>query len=137
LLNQGGIEMEQLFEELSKINFASLCDEIKYESGKSLIFIPKQGFHKNSNVEVYEIKETTMGLIVTDNGNTYSNLDDVFELSEIDVIKNIDAILQKTNIKWYGKEFISIININEKLYPQLLLYLQGINILYSMKIFYV
>jgi len=39
-------------------------------------------------------------------------------------------------IKWDGKEFIYEIDSNEKLCPQILSYLQGINFLYTMKLFY-
>jgi hypothetical protein len=129
--------MEQLYNELSKINFLSFCEKVTYENESSLTFTPKQGFHDTQNKEIYEIKKTVNGYIITDNGITYSNLDHIFEVSEPDVIKNITTILHQTNIKWYGKEFIYNINPNKKLHPQILSYLQGINFLYAMKVFYI
>jgi hypothetical protein len=133
--------MEQLYSELSEnFCFSSLCEEITYSDDGCLTFVPKQGFHKNPNnpnKEIYEIKKSHNGYIITDNGITYSNLDHIFELNEPDVIKNITTILRQTKIKWYGNEFIYEINLNEKLYPQILYYLQGINFLYAMKVFYV
>jgi len=128
--------MEQLYNEFSKINLLSLCENVSKVNENSLFFTPKQGFHDNHNTEIYEIRKSVNGYVITDNGITYSNLDYIFELSEPDVIKNIASILHQTNIKWYGKEFIYEINPNEKLYPQILSYLQGINFLYAMKIFY-
>jgi hypothetical protein len=108
----------------------------KWENESNLTFIPKKCFHENRIAEIYEIRKSINGYIITDNGITYSNLDHIFELSEPDVIKNIILILRQANIKWYGKEFIYEINSNEKLYPQILSYLQAINFLYTMKMFY-
>ena len=128
--------MNQLFDDLSNINFISICEEVKGASETVLTFRPKQGFHDNRNAEVYEIKKTATGIIVTDNGITISNLDHIYEMDEPDVTKNIYRILRQTNIKWYGKEFIYKIDTSEKICPQIFQYLQGINFIYSMKIFY-
>lgn len=131
------MSMKKLYNELSSINLFSLCESVSMENENKLIITPKQGFHDNHNKEIYEIKKSINGYIITDNGITYSNLDHIFEVSEPDAIKNITTILHQTNIKWYGKEFISKIDPNEKLYPQILSYLQGINFLYALKIFYI
>jgi len=129
--------MENLYQELQgEFGFSALCDKIELKEER-LVFIPKQGFHSgNRSSEIYEIKEVNNRFIVTDNGMTYSNLDHIFELSEPDVQKNLINISNQSGIKWYGKEFIFEFDENENFCTQILTYLQGINFIYALHIFY-
>ena len=128
--------MINFYDELSKVSIISFC-EFTDPRDECFTFTPKQGFHENHKKEVYQIKKTNNGYIITDVGITYENLDHLFELSEPDVTKNIIAIINQTNVKWIGREFIYEIDPEKKLSSQIFSYLQGINFIYAMKVFYV
>ena len=129
--------MKNINDELLEFNFLSLCESIEYPNENTVVFSPIQGFYDNRDKEIYKITIINNSLVITDNGITYSNLDHIFEINEPDVIRNIIAILRQTKIKWVGKEFVCNLDCNEKLCPQIIAYLQGINFIYAMKLFYV
>ena len=129
------VKMEDLYKEISPMNFFSLC-EIKEQETNFILFKPKHFFLRNIDNIEYEIKKSGNELIITDKGATFAYLYKTFFISYPDVIKNINKILSQTGIIWYGNEFFYKINRNEKFIPQILKYLNRINILYTMEIFY-
>ena len=75
-------------------------------------------------------------MFVSDKGSTLANLDDIFELSEPEVIKNLKTILAHFDIRKEGNEFQSRVEPSKEVPPQIMRFLQGIHFMYTMKIFY-
>jgi hypothetical protein len=128
--------MEDLYNELQNFSLTKII-KIEDKTDNIITFKPIKAFHDNEYDETYEIMKHNDKVVITDNGITYSNLGNIFILDEPDVINNLELVMRESNIKWIGKEFIYEINLEEKLYPQILLYLQGINFLYTLRIFYI
>ena len=130
--------MEKIYQIVSKLNFKSFCSEITQQSESSVIFKLKYSYHDNHVEEILCIQEVNGAVILSDNGSTFSNLDDIFELKEPDTRKNIIAVLKHFNIQPDdGNMFTCRIDLSKDMIPQILRFLQGIHFLYAMKLFYI
>ena len=129
--------MNELQKVISELTFAALCSDIKIPDETTVTFKVKHLFHKNRVEEYFCLHQTEDGLFLSDEGTTLANLDDVFELGEPDVIKNIVAILKKFDMGKSGNAFLYKIDASKDVVPQILRFLQGIHFLYAMKLFYV
>jgi len=122
---------------VAELSFNKLFTDIKLCKDQSIEFNSKHNLHGNKRDEVYSIREKDGELFITDKGSTLTILDDIFELSEPDVIKNIDAVLTQYSMHKDGKELVYTLLSDVCIITQVLRYLQGINFLFAMKIFYV
>jgi len=129
--------MEELHKIISEITFKSFCRDVTLQDESSLEFKLKHSYHGNRVEEIFCIQKIDSGLILSDKGSTLANLDDIFELSEPDVIKNIIAVLRQFSIQKEGIAFTYKINSIKDITPQILHYMQDIHFLYGMKLFYV
>jgi len=125
---------EQIVTELS---FEKLFTDVKLCDDQLIEFRTKHNLHGNKRNEVYSIIEKDGELFLTDKGSTLAILDDIFELSEPDVIKNVNALLAQHNIQKQGEELVYSLFHDICIKTQILRYLQGINFLFAMRIFYV
>ena len=128
--------MEKFHNLLSELIFTSFCDSLTLQGESSVYFRLKNSCHSNPIEEVFRIYETDSSMILSDNGRTLANLDNIFELNEPDVIRNIIAILKQFNISKEGNAFTYKIDPSKDAIPQIIHFLQGINFLYAMKLFY-
>ena len=129
--------MEELHKTISELTFASFCSDILLHGESSVEFKLRHSFHGNRKEEVFCIQETYDGLLLSDKGSTLANLDNIFELSEPDVIKNITVVLKQSNMRRDGCTFVCNVDPYKDMFPQILRFLQGIHFLYTMKLFYV
>jgi len=129
--------LNELQKLLSKQMLSSICTEITMPNKNTITFKPKYTFHKNKHDELYMLQKTSGGLFMSDSGVTLANLDDVFELGEPDIIKNIVAILRQFGMAKTQNIFFTKIDPEKPIIPQMFYFIQGINFLYSMKIFYI
>jgi hypothetical protein len=128
--------MTELFSAISKnFTFASLCKWIKMNENGMIEFELKYSFY-GSKEDVYCIQKLDNHLIISDMGNTLKNLDKVFEIFESEVKKNIFSVLKYYNISAIYNSFVYKLDTEKDIVPQIQLYLQGINFLYAMKVFY-
>lgn len=125
---------EQIIAELS---FDGMFADIKICDGQSIEFRAKHNIHKNRYDEVYSIIEKDGKLLLTDKGNTLTILADIFELSKPNIVKNIDTLLAQYNMRKTGNEIVYVLFSDISIVTQIMRYLQGINFLFAMKIFYV
>lgn len=128
--------MNELKNLLSEQAFASICAEITMPNENTIIFKPKYTFHQNRHMDSYMFKNTDDGLFLSDCGATLANLNDVFELGEKDVIKNIVAILRQFCMAKAKDMFFTKIDTEKPIVPQVFCFMEGIDFLYSMKLFY-
>jgi hypothetical protein len=124
------------FDVINKLSLDALFDDIKLIDEKTMEFKSKFNFHESKREEAYYIIETNGRLSLSDKGSTLSILDDIFMLEEPNVIKNIDAILNQYNIRKVGSELSCELFPSICIATQVLRYLQGINFLLAMKLFY-
>ena len=129
--------MRELCTAIKKITFASLCSWIKQNENGTIDFELKYSSRGNKKAEVYRIQEFDDNLIISDMGNTLAYLNEIFELSEPDVIKNIHRILRHYNISGVYNSFIYRIDPSKDAIPQISHFLRGIHFLYAMKLFYI
>jgi len=98
--------------------------------------------------EEYEFALVKLGdeVFITDQGKTYKRLDQIFELSELDVIKNLVAILKQYGAIKSGNEFVMRIHDwngnanedeNEDIKKAKLALFSCVSFMLNMKIFYV
>jgi len=74
---------------------------------------------------------------LSDNGATYAELDKIFELSEPDVIRNLDAILEQYNCgKQQGTNAFVVKCTLEDVHIKMSYLIQAISFMLNMKIFY-
>ena len=128
--------MFEIHKIISELSIASFCDDIKISDDSSIEFKSRYAFHENQRKETYSIIKTGNDFILTDKGSTLAILDDIFELETPDVIKYIDAILLQYNIRKIDSELHYTLFPSINISSQILRYLQGINFLFAMKIFY-
>jgi len=121
---------------VAELTFSKLFADINYCDDQSIEFRSKHDIHGNKRDEIYSIIEKDGGFLLTDKGSTLSILDYIFELNELDVIKNIDALLAQYNIHKSGEELTYSLLSDTPIITQILHYLQGINFLFAMKLFY-
>jgi len=76
-------------------------------------------------------------IVLTDGGYTHDYLDNIFELDEPDVIKNITASTDYFGIKYENGHLSVEVDSFEKISESVLKLFYGIGFLNSMKIFYV
>ena len=86
--------------------------------------------------EIYLVVSDQGKFYLSDEGTTFKELDQIFELSEQDVIKNLLAILKQYGCRKEGNNIV--IDCTPKNVHQNLSYLiQAISFMLNMKIFYV
>ena len=132
--------MNELFRSSSAMTFASFCDDITQHDGSSFEFKLKHNFHRGNRIEKdFRIQEIDGILMLSDKGTTLANLNDIFELKEPAVIKNIVMILKEFNIQKEkeGGAFFYTVDPSKDTLPQILEFLQGIHFLYDMRLFYI
>ena len=129
--------MDEFLQIVSKLNFTSFCSNIAQQGELSVFFKLKHSYHGNRIEEVFCIKEADGVVMISDIGRTLANLDNIFELKEPDVRKNIMAILKQFRIEPdEGNALTCRIDLTKDMMPQIIRYLQGIHFLYGMKLFY-
>ena len=128
--------MNELYKAISELAFASFCSEISLQDEKMLEFKIKYHFHSNRKEEIFALQKTEDCLLVSDKGSTLANLDDIFNLSEPDVIRNLVMISKQFNICKSGNVFSSSIDLSKEVLPQIMHFLQGIHFMYTVKLFY-
>jgi len=128
--------MEALCKAISELTFASFCSYISQQGENEIEFKLKHSFHGNRIEEVFGIMEIDGKLLLSDKGSTLANLDNIYELSEPDVIKNIMAVLKTYNMYPNNNAFVFNIDPSQDVCPQIFHFLQGIHFLYAMKLFY-
>jgi len=85
--------------------------------------------------EIYLVQETGK-FYLSDEGATLAELDKIFELSERDVQKNLEAILAQYSCKKIGKKF-TIECTPKDIHIKMSYLIQAISFMLNMKIFYV
>ncbi len=86
--------------------------------------------------EIYLIVSDDGRFYLSDEGSTLKELDQIFELSEPDVIKNLVAILKQYGCRKEGNNIV--IDCNPKnIHINLSYLIQAISFMLNMKIFYV
>ena len=128
--------MNELKTAVSALTFSSFCSRITQTEHGEIEFELKHKFHGNNKAEVFRIQRLDENVVISDMGSTLANLDDVFELSEPDVIKNIVSILRHYNMVKIGGSFIYRLDPAKDIVPQIWHFICGIQFLYAMKIFY-
>ena len=128
--------MEELHKTISELTFASFCSDISLHDDSSIEFKLKYRFHGNRKEDVFCIQKTGEGMLLSDKGSTLANLDNIFELSEPDVIRNIGTVLEELNMRSEDDAFVCNIDPSRDMFPQILRFLQGIHFLYTMILFY-
>ena len=128
--------MNELYKAISELTFASFCSEITLQDETTLEFKIKYHFHSNRKGEIFAIQKTEDGLLVSDKGSTLANLDDIFNLSELEVIRNLVMISKQFNISKSGNVLSSSVDLSKEVPPQIIRFLQGIHFMYTMKLFY-
>ena len=126
-------ELHNIFKGLT---FESFFYNITPHIKSSIDFKMIHNYHANDLEEVYSIQETSTGIILSDNGRTIANLEDIYEINELDVVSDIFAILRHFNMQKKNNAFTCLIDTSKDVVPQILHFLQGIHFLYGMKLFY-
>ncbi len=86
--------------------------------------------------EIYLIMSDDGRFYLSDEGATLEELDQIFELSEQDVIKNLVAILQQYGCRKDGKNIV-VDCTPKNVHVKLSYLIQAISFMLNMKIFYV
>jgi hypothetical protein len=128
--------MNEQYQAISELTFASFCSEITQQDETTLTFKIKHYFHDTLRAEVFVLRETEDGLFVSDKGNTLRNLDDIFNLDEPDVIKHIEMISEQFSICKTERILSRRVDPSKEVIPQIMRFLQGIHFMYTMKLFY-
>ena len=84
---------------------------------------------------IWFITESTKSYL-TDEGTTYAELDKIFDLTEPDVIENLDAILKQYHCSRKGNSLFIECNPHD-IYLKLSYLIQAISFMLNMKLFYV
>ena len=121
---------------ISSLTFKSFCGRMVHQENGTIEFELKHNFHGNRSTETFCIQEVDDNLIISDMGCTFKNLDDVFEMSAPDVVKNIIAILKHYGMIKIGNSLIYRLDPRKGIIPEIMRFVCGIQFLYAMKIFY-
>ena len=129
--------MQDLYTDISNLTFASFCDKIAQKENGAIEFELKHKFFSNKRPEVFCIYEIDDNTIITDTGCTLRNLDDIFELSEPDVIKNISTIMKDYKLLKIGNSLLYRLDPTKDEMSEIWNYLCGIHFLSAIKVFYI
>ena len=158
--------MSEILSTISEMSYVSLCCEMSTAGDGVLDFRFKHSFHGERIEPMFRILERDERIIITDKGSTFTNLNEYFRLDESVIIETISKILAQFNMEAYSRsmgtdymprevvnyfarylggclpyecfvtEVVYEIDINKRFRTQFWEYMQGINFLYTMKLFY-
>ena len=128
--------MQELFNAISNLTFASFCNRIVQKENGAVEFELKHKFFSNQKPEVFCTYKVDDNTIISDTSCTLKNLDDIFEMSEPDVIKNIITIMRDYDMFKIGASLIYRIDPTKDSSSEIWRFLCGIHYLSAMKVFY-
>jgi hypothetical protein len=129
--------MDEFYRVISKLSLGSFCSDITQLDETSIEFKLRHSFHQNRKEEIFSLIKTEKGLMLSDNGSTFANLDDIFVLDDFDVMYTISKIKSQFKMRNDELKLVCDIDISKELVPQIFYYLQGIHFLYAMKLFFI